>query len=258
MNVDKYFLRIGVQRGNVSTDLAGLALLQKQHLLHVPFENLDIHWNTPIVLDSNKFYEKIVRRGRGGFCYELNGLFHKLLTEIGFENWVISARVSTGAGGFSPEFAHLAILVRIGDKQFLTDVGFGEFTAEPLELTPEFEQADANGTYVIRQIEEGCFEVFKKIGDQWKSEYMFRDIDRKLVEFAEMCEFQQTSPKSHFTKGKLCSLMTLDGRKTLTDEKYIQTRNGQKSEIDIESEEDFKEVLAAEFGIKAPEKSIEN
>ena len=89
-----------------------------------------------------------------------------------------------------------------------------------------------------------------KVGDTWAPEYIFKPEARELDEFAEMCDFQQFSPESHFTKGKVCSLMTADGRKTLTDKKFIVTSNGEKTEIEVGSDEEFDRILKREFGIK--------
>ena len=119
MNTEKYLARIGLENPVAIADIYNLRLLQRQHLLNVPFENLDIHWRRPIVLDTEYFYRKIVEQNRGGFCYELNGLFNELLRESGFETRLLSARVSDGRGSFSDEFDHLAILVMIGEMQFL-------------------------------------------------------------------------------------------------------------------------------------------
>ena len=103
---------------------------------------------------------------------------------------------------------------------------------------------------MIEKFDEEYFKVSKKDGGGWKSEYIFKDLKRDLAEFTEMCEFHQTSPESHFTQGKVCSLMTADGRKTLTDKKFIETKNGQKTETDVNSEEDFYLILAREFRIE--------
>lgn len=250
MNKEKYLGRIKIEKTNLSASLESLKYLQKQHLLNVPFENLDIYWKRPIVLEAEKFYEKIVGEKRGGFCYELNGLFYELLNEIGFQSKIISARVSNGSGGFGVEYEHLAILTKIDDEEFLVDAGFGDFTAEPLKFTLEFEQQDENGTFRIRKYAEKYFEVVKKDGDDWRSEYIFKDSARDLAEFAEMCNFHQTSPESHFTRGKVCSLMTMEGRKTLTDKKLIETKKDEKSETEINSEEKFNRILEREFRIK--------
>jgi len=250
MNRQSYLNRIGIEKTDVTADLESLKLLQRQHLLTVPFENLDIHWKRPIVLDDNSFYDKIVGEKRGGFCYELNGLFYKLLTEIGFKNKIISARVSKGDGTFGAEYDHLAIITQVGNKEYLVDVGFGSFTAEPLEFVSDVEQKDANGVFLIRKFDDEYFEVVKKDGDSWQSEYIFTILKRDLAEFAGMCQFHQTSPESHFTRGKVCSLMTLGGRKTLTDAKFIETVNAQKKEINVISVEQFNQILADEFYIK--------
>lgn len=250
MNTDKYLKRIGSAEIDIKPNFEILKLLQKQHLLNVPFENLDIHWQRPIILHNEKFYEKVVEEKRGGFCYELNGLFYQLLENLGFENKIVSARVSNGKGGFGEEYDHLAILTKIEDEGHLTDVGFGDFTAKPLKFVLNIEQTDENGIYRITKFDEEYFLVEKKDGDEWKHEYIFKDQPRELSEFEEMCKFHQTSPESHFTRGKVCSLMTETGRKTLTDKKFIETKNGEKTEHDVNSDTEFTELLKKEFAIE--------
>jgi N-hydroxyarylamine O-acetyltransferase len=91
LNIEAYLRRIGIESNNLPVNEGSLRLLQRQHLLSVPFENLDIHWKRPIKVDVEKFYEKIVVNRRGGFCYELNGLFHELLKSLGFVSRMVSA-----------------------------------------------------------------------------------------------------------------------------------------------------------------------
>jgi N-hydroxyarylamine O-acetyltransferase len=249
MDTEKYLQRIGIENLVIPVNAESLRKLQKRHLLNVPFENLDIHWKRPILLDTSKFFQKVVEEKRGGFCYELNGLFNEFLGELGFQTRLVSARVSDGQGGFSREYDHLAIIVEIGEAEYLADVGFGAFTAEPLSLTADTEQTDETGTFVVKSYDEDYLEVAKKGADAWQSEYIFNSTGRNLAEFSEMCRFHQTSPESHFTRGKVCSLMLENGRKTLTDKKFIETRNGEKSETDVSSEEEFDEILAREFNI---------
>ncbi|MGH9945951.1 MAG: arylamine N-acetyltransferase family protein [Pyrinomonadaceae bacterium] len=250
MNVNQYLERIGLGDVSLSSDETRLRILQRAHLLAVPFENLDIHWKRPIVLDLSKFYNKIVIEKRGGFCYELNGLFNELLKSLGFKTRLVSARVFNGTD-HGPEFDHAAIIVTIGEDEFLNDVGFGDFTAEPLRFVLDKEQQDATGIFIIRKFSDEYFEVAKLDGTEWKSQYIFKDIARELSEFAEMCDFQQYSPESHFTKGKLCSILTETGRKTLTDSKFIVTADGEKEETTVESESRFNSLLASEFGISS-------
>jgi N-hydroxyarylamine O-acetyltransferase len=248
MKVDRYLERIGVERSGLLADVDSLRLLQRAHLLAVPFENLDIHWKRPIVLDLDAFYRKVVEERRGGFCYELNGLFNELLRSLGFHTRLISARVFNGTS-HGPEYDHAAIIVTIGEEEYLADVGYGDFTSEPLRFVFEEQQRDENGTFIIRRSDEEYLEAAKLVDGEWKSEYIFKDIARELSEFAEMCDFQQYSPESHFTKGKLCSIMTENGRKTLTDSKFIVKSNDERHEIEVRSEDSFTELLGEHFGI---------
>src|ERR1700752_350639 len=109
-DADAYLDRIGLSRP-ITMTVEGLRQLQYAHLMRVPFENLDIHLGRPIRLDLASLWEKIVIRGRGGFCYELNGLFACLLTSLGFQVSLLSARAAHREGGFGPAFDHLALRV---------------------------------------------------------------------------------------------------------------------------------------------------
>ena len=249
MNRAAYLDRIGIGSDDLPADVATLRRLQHAHLMAVPFENLDIHWKVPIVLDTGKFFTKIVEQRRGGFCYELNGLFNELLRDLGFETRLISARVFNGTE-HGPEFDHAAIIVTVDGEQFLADVGFGAFTAEPLRYVFDVEQLDQCGAFMIRKHDGDYVEAVKRDEGSWHSEYIFRDVARGLSEFAEMCDFQQHSPESHFTKGKLCSIMTDDGRKTLTDRSFILTSKGTKTESEVGSDEEFYDLLEREFSIR--------
>ncbi len=251
MNTSAYLARIGLEPDDLEVNDETLRILQRKHLLSVPFENLDIHWKRPIVLDVEKFYAKVVEEKRGGFCYELNGLFNELLLSLGFKTRLISARVFNGTD-HGPEFDHAAIIVTIGDDEYLSDVGFGDFTAEPLRYGLGAEQQDEAGIFVIRRFDYEYLEVAKKDDGEWKSLYIFRDIARNLSEFVEMCDFQQYSPESHFKKGKVCSILTDGGRKTLTEKKMIVTIGNMKDEKVVGSEKEFYELLNNEFEIVGP------
>jgi N-hydroxyarylamine O-acetyltransferase len=201
-------------------------------------------------MDAERFYKKIVDERRGGFCYELNGLFNELLCHLGFRTRLVSARVADGNGNFTPEYDHAAIIVTIGDEEFLSDVGFGAFTAEPLLLSLDTEQPDKTGVYVIRQLKDDYLEVAKKVSSDWQSEYCFKSVTQNLSDFAERCDFQQDSPDSHFKKGKLCSIMTSEGRKSLTDRSFVVTNGETRTETPITTESEFNDLLKSEFAIE--------
>lgn len=242
MDVGAYLKRIGVEDENLPANVETLRRLQKQHLLHVPFENLDIHWKRTIVLEPRRFFEKVVGSGRGGFCYELNGLFNELLRELGYETRLVSARVAIGEGKFGPEYDHAAIIATIDGEEWLVDVGFGAFTIGPLKMALGEEQVDEAGTFVINEHEDGYLMVSK----DGEPSYIFKPQARDLSEFAGMCDFHQTSPESHFTRGRLCSLLTDTGRKTLQENRLFVTRGDEKTEAEV----DFDETLMKEFGIR--------
>lgn len=246
MNITAYLTRIQYNDPLVATTDV-LFKLQKQHLLNVPFENLDIQ--NKIKIDLNTIYDKIVVRKRGGFCYELNYLFYQLLKESGFQVKMISGRVYQD-GTFTPEFDHLALIVTIAKDNYLADVGFGEFSINPLKLTTE-EIIDPRGIFRIEQRSEG-FTVFKKNKntDEFIPEYFFTDNERKIEEFQNRCLFHQTDPSSHFMKNRICSIATLSGRISLSGNKLKITEKGQVTEKLLDTETAAIEYLWQYFGIK--------
>jgi N-hydroxyarylamine O-acetyltransferase len=123
MEVDEYLERISYS-GSREPGVETLRQLHRAHMLSVPFENLDILLGYPIELSLPSLYDKIVRRRRGGFCYELNGLFGWLLEQLGFKIAMLSVRVFNGAKP-GPEFDHLILLVEL-DEHMVADVGFGD------------------------------------------------------------------------------------------------------------------------------------
>jgi N-hydroxyarylamine O-acetyltransferase len=248
MNVSAYLNRIGIKTVG-RPDLSLLSLLQESHLLHVPFENLDIFLNRPIRLSLPSLFKKIVEQRRGGFCYELNGLFDWLLRECGFTTSLISARVRKANGSFGPEFDHLALLVHL-DQPYLVDVGFGDSCRRPLPLTGE-EAEDISGRYrVISDNAPEAYALQKQTEDDWVTEYRFTTRPYELNMFTSMCEYHQTSPASTFTQKKMCTIATRDGRITLTPDFVTVARDGHKQKLPVSSNQQFHEMLHRFFGIQ--------
>src|SRR5262245_26488069 len=131
MDVAAYLDRIGY-RGAVDPTAETMRAIHRAHMLAVPFENLDIALGRPIELSLPAFYDKIVVRRRGGFCYELNGLFGWLLGELGFSVVTLSARVFN-AEELGPDYDHMLLLVRL-EERWIADVGFGDSFLDPLRL----------------------------------------------------------------------------------------------------------------------------
>ncbi len=249
MEVADYLKRIRFE-GNVNPDLSTLKKLHSLHMHNIPFENLDIHYGKPIVLDPVSLKNKIITNRKGGYCYELNGLFFALLTELGFKVSLISARVNSGIEAWGKEFDHMAIVVDLGDL-YLADVGFGDSFSEPLKIEPETIQRISNKWYKILKHENDYFRLMKsEDGIEFTDEYLFSLKQRDVNKFEEMNKYHQTSPDSHFTKNKICSMATDNGRVTLSNTKLIITEGGNKSSLDIADEADFQNKLKEYFDIR--------
>lgn len=246
MDVNAYLRRLEY-RGSRVPNVATLRSLHCAHLLAVPFENLDIHLGRPIRLEAAALFEKIVRQRRGGFCYELNGLFAQLLSALGFEVVLLSASV-VDKGQPGPAFDHLTLLVKLEDL-WLADVGFGDSFFEPLELQNKIEQVQNAGAFrLLRNAEQWTLQACTREGD-WQSQYLFTLTPHTLADFAGMCHYHQTSPASHFTQKRICTRATTSGRLTLSERKLIITHHGERRETILHSEEDYHAALWDRFGI---------
>lgn len=249
MDIPAYLDRIKY-RGSLEPTYETLRALHLAHLYSVPFENLSIHIKEPIVLNDESLYRKIVERKRGGFCYELNGLFSWLLRGLGFDVKMLSAGVLNPAGEFGPDFDHMTLLVTL-DKRYLADVGFGDSFLEPLLFDSRDAQLQPDGK-AYRLAENGdrlILQAQEESGD-WSSQYHFTLTPYAYSDYEEMCLWQQTSPQSHFTKKTICTLPTLDGRVTLSGKRFIKTVHGNRDERALESEEEISNLLKDVFGIE--------
>lgn len=147
--VDAYLRRLGAEAPARPT-LDALRELHLRHLRTVPFENLSVHLGEEIVLEEARLLEKIVGARRGGFCYELNGLFGALLSALGYEVTRLAARVYGDGGVLGIPYDHMALLARTVDGgDWLADVGFGAHSHGPLEFGERGEQEDSGGTFRI-------------------------------------------------------------------------------------------------------------
>jgi N-hydroxyarylamine O-acetyltransferase len=247
MDIKKYLERINYLDA-INPTLEVLSKLQSTHLLNVPFENLDIHNNKKIDLTNS--FDKIVNRKRGGFCYELNGLFYELLDEIGFTVKMVSARVYDGKEDYSPEFDHMTLIVKLKNDNYLVDVGFGEFSLYPIKIELNTETNDPRGIFRIEAFNEN-YKVVKKINSdgKFKPEYIFSEKKRQIEEFYDRCNYHQTSADSHFMQKRVCSLPTKSERITLTEDILKTTKDGEVIEKKLKSEQDVQQELWNYFGI---------
>lgn len=237
--------------------LTTLQALHETHHLAVPFENLSIHYGSEICLDEAALFTKIVENRRGGFCYELNGLFAALLTALGYKVTLLSAEVARNAGGFGPAFDHLALLVHL-QEDWLVDVGFGDSFLRPVQLTQAFEQVQGERAYRCERSGDYWIFQYREDEDAWKASYRFTLHPYKLADFMERCCFHQSSPESHFTQKRICTLATPEGRVTLSEQKLIVTRGEEQQERLLKDRDEYLATLAEQFGIFLPLKDGKN
>ncbi len=247
MDVQAYLERIHYT-GALLPTRETLRDLQLAHLLSVPFENLSIHAREPILLQEEALHDTIVARGRGGFCYELNGLFAMLLRRLGFTVSMLSAGVARDDGGFWPDFDHMTLMVLL-DHRWLVDVGFGNAFRRPLWIDQGEVQAQGKRSYQIDA--DGGWRILKERedGKEWKPLYRFTLHPRTLSDYADMCHYHQTSPESPFTQRRICSKAKADGRVTLSGMRLIETEGQERRERVLADEAEYAAVLAQEFGI---------
>ncbi len=256
LDAQAYLRRMGYQ-GALAPTADTLRALQLAHLYAVPFENLDISLGRPLSLELPALFDKIVTRRRGGFCYELNGLFAWLLQSLGYSVAHLSARGANGDGTFGPEFDHLALLVTVAPgERWLADVGFGDNFLEPLRLEPGREQPQGGWTYVLDEQDGGC-QLWRRNPDgRVEMQYAFTLQPRRFAaDFEPMCRYHQTDPESHFVQQRVCSLATPTGRITLSDRRWIVTEDGQRREQAID-EAEFWRLVRAEFHMPFPEVAL--
>jgi N-hydroxyarylamine O-acetyltransferase len=249
MDVSLYLQRMGYD-GPREPTRETLRQLHVRHLEAVPFENLDVQRKRPIDLDEAALFDKVVRRRRGGFCYELNSLFAALLRSLGFHVTFLSGRVS-GDGGWpsAPEFDHLLLEVTRGEEgPWLVDVGFGDGFSEPPPLLPG-QWTSRGQSFRLEQRGEEHALSFQAPDGSWKVLYAFTRVPRRLEEFSEMCRYHQTAPESFFLRKLICSRMTATGRVTLSGDRLILTEHGQRTEWTLGSEDALAQALFEHFGI---------
>lgn len=242
-----------LDRLEMSRDLAPsaetLRRLHVAHLHHVPFENLSLHLNEPIELAVGPLVDKIVRRGRGGFCYELNGAFAALLRAVGFDVAHLAARV-VEEDRLGPPFDHMGLRVDVpGDpRPWFADVGFGVSFLEPLRFEESVDQHDPLGTFRLEPAPHGDVDLHHD--GAWR--YRLELRPRALDEFAATCWYQQTSPASDFTSGPACSLqLPGGGRVTLAGRRLIRTAaDGQRDERVLAADGEVLAAYREHFGIR--------
>jgi N-hydroxyarylamine O-acetyltransferase len=258
---DAYLRRLGAEYPAWPT-VDALRELHLCHLRRVPFENLSVHLEEEIVLEEKRLLDKVVGARRGGFCYELNGLFGALLAALGYEVTLLAARVYGDGGRLGIPYDHLALLVRTVDGgDWLADVGFGAHSHGPLAFAERGEQEDPGGTFRVAEAGPDAAGVrgdhdSARAADldvlrDGKPVYRLEPRPRVLGDFASGAWWHSTSPESHFVQSPVCSRVTEDGgRITLSGRRLTSTTaDGRREEGALATDEEVLAAYREHFGI---------
>jgi len=249
--VDTYLHRLAYQ-GPRRADLQTLTALHQAHLQRIAFENLDISLGRKLDLSADALLDKLLRQGRGGFCYELNQAFALLLETLGFGVSRLSARVHNGKD-YGPDFDHMLLLLHVDGQDYLADVGFGDCFRTPLRLGGEGVHELGLRYYLAADSEQHSVLMQTKDDSAGHAQYRFSVRAHPISDFFEMCEYQQTSPASHFTQKSICSIATAKGRISISNNKCIITDEQGRHVHSIHNESEYRALLLEHFSMHLPE-----
>ena len=259
--IEPYLRRIGFS-GTPRPDIATLNALQKGHLLHIPYENLDLMWHCAGSLEPEVVYKKVVEQMRGGYCFELNGLFAWLLRQIGFGVTEYFARWLLGEGEF-PARRHRILKVECEDGVYIGDAGVGcACPLEPVKFELGTVQPRNGRNYRIVEQDRLGFVLQVDAGKGFVNYYSFTEDPHWTIDFLYVHYYLAHSPDSIFNYMAKIHIFTPEGRNFLSDDrdpatgKIVRTvRLGTASGVNkftIETPEEFRRVLKDHFMIDAP------
>jgi len=247
--VTTYLKRIGYS-GHPAVNFDTLHALQRQHLLTVPYENIDILNNIPISLNVDDIYDKVVTRRRGGYCFELNALFAWLLRELGFKVTDYMARFLLNEPEI-PMRRHRVLSVLTADGQcYLCDVGVGlVIPRQPVPLVLGVENPQNGENYILEYDDFLGYVLHDQKDGEWRQLYSFTAEEQLEKDYIMPSFFCEKHPDSIFNKTHMVHIFTENGRKSVADrELKIFSPSG----VDIKNpatEAEFKLLLLEHFGL---------
>jgi N-hydroxyarylamine O-acetyltransferase len=254
MDLGAYLERIGFE-GKPQVDLDTLGRLHRAHLQAIPYETFDVALGRGASRDPELIFDKLVTRRRGGWCYEMCGLFAWALGEIGFAVTPLAGGVERVTRGDSAVGNHLVLLVDL-DRRYLCDVGFGDGLLEPIELVPgvcrqtflEFrlELLDAGrgdpAWWRLHNHPEGAASSF---------DFQLDRAEEALLD--ERCRWLQTSLESSFVQNVVAQRHVQDGLVMLRGKVLKRVTEAGVTRRELGSGTDLVETLAEVFDLHLPE-----
>ena len=245
MDLEAYYRRIGI--APVAPDLAGLTALHRAQAYAIPYEGLDVQFGQWLDLDPARIFDKLVRRGRGGWCYENNGLLGWALAEAGFDVMRVTAGVHRKLRGDGIIGNHLTLIVTLPEGRYLCDLGLGDGLRAPIPLE-EGVHHDGPLTFQLERLDDGYWRFWNTPGAE-PATFDFRDEPADEERFEILCHRLQTDPESHFILNAECVRMYPERTVTLLGR--VLRRSGPEGlqKTLLNAPEEMAAVLAQEFGI---------
>jgi N-hydroxyarylamine O-acetyltransferase len=234
----------------LNADSDFLSALHYSHLRYIPYENFSIINKTPFSLDEDDLFEKMIKGCRGGFCYELIFLFKRLLSELGYDVELLSARIFHRPDLIQgPEFDHSILSVKIKNESWLVDVGNALWFSKPLLIDSEDIQIQNHQSYRILKNNEDEYTLFEKSSYDNKEipQYRFNLKPRLNSDFNDICHYKWTSPDSKFTKEYICSRITDNGRIYLKESGLKIFDRDKFTELPVADKDAFRFYLSKYF-----------
>jgi N-hydroxyarylamine O-acetyltransferase len=253
MDLDAYFTRVGFNGARTPT----LDTLRDLHLAHaqaITFENLNPLLGWRVALDLPSIEEKLLRSGRGGYCFEQNALLAAALRELGFTVTGLAARVLWNG----PEDAirprtHMLLNIDLGGESHIADVGFGGMTlTTPLRLLPDVEQSTAHEPFRLVKIDDG-FKLQTRLGAAWKTLYRFDLQPQFDADYEVSNHYTSTYPTSHFLSMLIAARPVPGARYALSNNQLtIHHIDGPSERRMLASVPEVRQVLESIFGLTLP------
>lgn len=250
VDLQAYCRRIGYG-GPLEPTLATLRALQAHHVAAIPFEAIDVLLDRGIDISPTAVDAKLIAGGRGGYCYEQNGLLRRVLAAIGFEvdPLVGAVRWQALPGAPPPPRSHMALLVTIDGAPWLVDVGFGSAVpAAPVRIDVRDPQTAGDGRYRVTPFGAG-FLVRTEADGRWLPLYDVSTEPMLDSQYELFNWFASTHPSSHFRRQLIVTKATPEARFTLLDAKLTVRRpGGEVDRRDLDAE-GIARVLETVFGL---------
>ncbi len=244
-SLSDYLKRIGYQ-GACHADIDTVQALMTHQLMHIPFENIDVLKRIEISMQPEKIVDKLIYQQRGGYCFELNGLFTQVLQALNIPYQLIGARPFV-PGEKKPR-THLALAVHLNDETWLCDLGFGRYgIRRPINLE-QINQMIAQGDdrFMLTLDESGNYILKTLIKGGWAEQYEFDLIAQQWIDFIPANHFTSTHPDSLFVNNLVLVLYTETGRKIMNNY-VLKLINAGQQETQVISPPDMSRVIQDEF-----------